>query len=639
MLIMNMISNLSKDKEVQFMSHAIQVIEDQRANSIKQLEAILIKPFESLLERIKELKEFGKKWRRLCYTYDSLADKFSQIKKNSSRLEEADQELQETRKQYLLMTLEYSVRINVLEAKRRLDILHGFTDVTFVYESGLSQAQDFMETWLERAKGLKDVIDKESLVFDTTEKELLNRIQGMVDDKLKNMNKEPVMSPSSRKDASSNTKARGYLFQKAKKNVMREWKRKYFMIKNGKLLCFKNSETEKPKESIDLLVCTVKLSVDSNRNYCFEIISPYKTFFLQADSKESLSMWMTSLQNEIASQLDQQDCLSKDTSEDKGRELKERLEHLDQFYLIDPKNKICVDCGDVEPTWISINLGIFICLECSGIHRSLGTHISKVRSFTLDNLDVDTLQLLKHLGNTFANEVFLKDLPDAIKKSLGEKLNKMSSRSEREQWIKGKYIEKLFVEKPKGDLQSDFLKQVKTGDLHAVYVSILQGANVNHKNPNDHHRSALHYAATAGNLLMIELLTQNSADVNVCDDLGNTAIHYASEKHAKCTALLCKKGAKLDIKNAMNMTPIELALNHENAHCVTILRLGQQANEDRLNNDDNTFIEALNSFAQEIEDLHEPSVKKSPRKTSGGVKPLRKDSNIFLANDSKFKKG
>ena len=45
-----------------------------------------------------------------------------------------------------------------------------------------------------------------------------------------------------------------------------------------------------------------------------------------------------------------------------------------------PGNDTCVDCGAPGPTWASLNLGCLMCIECSGIHRNLGTHISRVRS-------------------------------------------------------------------------------------------------------------------------------------------------------------------------------------------------------------------------------------------------------------------
>jgi len=64
-----------------------------------------------------------------------------------------------------------------------------------------------------------------------------------------------------------------------------------------------------------------------------------------------------------------------------------------------------------EPTWASINLGITLCIECSGVHRSLGTHMSKVRSLTLDDLESDVSALMGELGNNAINAVFEAGCP------------------------------------------------------------------------------------------------------------------------------------------------------------------------------------------------------------------------------------
>jgi stromal membrane-associated protein len=45
-----------------------------------------------------------------------------------------------------------------------------------------------------------------------------------------------------------------------------------------------------------------------------------------------------------------------------------------------PENRYCADCRAQKPTWGSFSLGYLVCIDCSGIHRQLGTHITKVRS-------------------------------------------------------------------------------------------------------------------------------------------------------------------------------------------------------------------------------------------------------------------
>jgi hypothetical protein len=62
-------------------------------------------------------------------------------------------------------------------------------------------------------------------------------------------------------------------------------------------------------------------------------------------------------------------------------------------------NKNCADCGTVYPKWASVNNGIFLCLNCAGVHRGLGVNISFVRSLTMDNWDEKQLKFIKAGGN------------------------------------------------------------------------------------------------------------------------------------------------------------------------------------------------------------------------------------------------
>ncbi|KAG8941951.1 hypothetical protein FRC04_003910 [Tulasnella sp. 424] len=68
-----------------------------------------------------------------------------------------------------------------------------------------------------------------------------------------------------------------------------------------------------------------------------------------------------------------------------------------------PENKLCADCKRHDPRWASWNIGVFVCIRCSGIHRSMGTHISKVKSVDLDTWTPEQMASIQKWGNRRAN--------------------------------------------------------------------------------------------------------------------------------------------------------------------------------------------------------------------------------------------
>lgn len=98
-------------------------------------------------------------------------------------------------------------------------------------------------------------------------------------------------------------------------------------------------------------------------------------------------------------------------------------------------NRICADCNAPEPKWASANIGVFICVRCCGVHRSLGTHISKVLSVTLDDWsDEEVESMIEVGGNSYANSIYEAFLPRGFSKPTTD-----STPEERAKFIRSKY--------------------------------------------------------------------------------------------------------------------------------------------------------------------------------------------------------
>ena len=94
----------------------------------------------------------------------------------------------------------------------------------------------------------------------------------------------------------------------------------------------------------------------------------------------------------------------------------------------------------VDPDWASINLGVLICIECSGVHRNLGSHISRVRSLDLDEWPPGHLAVMTSIGNRTANSIWEARMPHP-----GIKPSPNSGQEEKERFIIAKYSRREFL--------------------------------------------------------------------------------------------------------------------------------------------------------------------------------------------------
>lgn len=144
-------------------------------------------------------------------------------------------------------------------------------------------------------------------------------------------------------------------------------------------------------------------------------------------------------------------------------------------------NPYCADCGAPAPDWASLNLGVILCIECSGIHRSLGVHVSKVRSIRLDELSKTERFLLLSLGNKKANSIWEAGIGN---QSGWAKPSPTDSRKKKEDFIKSKYLWKGFIDYKKEDgtgeerktkFSMDLYEAARFGDLMGIAEALARG--------------------------------------------------------------------------------------------------------------------------------------------------------------------
>jgi Arf-GAP/coiled-coil/ANK repeat/PH domain-containing protein len=328
------------------------------------------------------------------------------------------------------------------------------------------------------------------------------------------------------------------------------------VVQGGKLSYQREDDPIGPPraEICDLLISTVReCTKETDPRFTFEIISPgQRPYMLQAENEEEFREWIKALRSQTESLLmagggEQGGPAEAEAGSGQGQgqtqgqgqgvQVEERG-NLNAEFLerIRQANSTCADCLNPHADWACINFGTVICIECSGIHRSLGVHVSKVRSLTLDKWTRPLRSLLEDMGNERFNSVWEARLPPGRSKPAAS-----ATREEREAWIRDKYVAKLFLDESTEGVNERLYVAAGGGNIQEVMWALAHGADPNWINRQVQGRTSMHAVCVGGNMACLELLLQHGGNLDVLDDLDIGPLELAmGGGHALVSYMLTK---------------------------------------------------------------------------------------------------
>ncbi|XP_050275818.1 ADP-ribosylation factor GTPase-activating protein AGD4-like isoform X3 [Quercus robur] len=443
---------------------------------------------------LEDAKESRRRFDKAIHAYDQAREKFVSLKKNTREdiVAELEEDLQNSKSAFERSRFNLVNALMNIEAKKKYEFLESISAIMdghlryfkLGYEL-LSQMEPFIHQVLTYAQQSKEMANVEQdklakrIQEYRTQAELDNmralsslehsagtdsiRVVGMSPYK----NVEAIMQST---NGEVQTIKQGYLLKRSS-SLRGDWKRRFFVLDSQGTLSYYRMKGTKPvglqsyhytrsaesnssmfgrfrsrhnrtsSLSEEILSCrtvhlhtsTIKMDAeDMDLRLCFRIISPLKTYTLQAENEADRMEWINKITGAIASLFNSHflqqphpgikhvenshsicgasvDVQSLGSHESLDNDIKfNRADYVPRILRGIPGNDICAECSTSEPDWASLNLGILLCIECSGVHRNLGVHISKVRSLTLDVKvwEPTVLDLFQNLGNSFCNSVW-----------------------------------------------------------------------------------------------------------------------------------------------------------------------------------------------------------------------------------------
>ena len=352
----------------------------------------------------------------------------------------------------------------------------------------------------------------------------------------------------------------GFLFLKEKDGS--KFSKRYVQILNGHLIYYKLKKNVKSNfinldnkifinfidyvdietkyDICQLLFSNVKKCIKSHYPFCFEVnvANTKACYIFQADTEYEMEEWISAITNAISGQISEFNGDQNDnkTNNETNNNLFDNKKEEDALLEIKNKNLIktliennkCADCGALNPTWLDINWLVLLCMDCSGIHRSLGVQVSKIRSLELDNINVDYIDLLFMIKQLEINQILEEKLNE--NKESKPKFN--SSREEKEKFIINKYKDKKYINFLQINDENVIIKNIFENIRENNLINIFKLIKLSEININSTYLfegeewGFLHYCAKFGKIFQMKLLYILGGDITLKDKKGLKPIDY-----------------------------------------------------------------------------------------------------------------